>query len=48
MIITNFVWAEINRAIQEELTDTKFVDFSEREETVFYTMYKLVIMHAWE
>ena len=29
MVITNFIQAEFNRAIQEELIDTKYVDFSE-------------------
>ena len=28
MAITNFIQAEFNRAIQEELIDTKFVDFN--------------------
>ena len=29
MAITNFAWVEFNREIQEELSDTKFVNFSE-------------------
>ena len=36
MVITKFVQVERNRAFQEELFDTKFVDFSEGLVTVFY------------
>ena len=35
MAITKFVRMEFNRAIQEELFDTKFIDFGEGLVTVF-------------
>ena len=35
MVITKFLWPEFNRAIQEELIDTKFASFGEGLVTIF-------------
>ena len=35
MVITKFVQAEFDRAVQEELFDIKFIDFGEGLVTVF-------------
>ena len=35
MAITKLVWAEFDRAVQEELFDIKFIDFGEGLVTVF-------------
>ena len=36
LTITKFLWAELNRVIQEELVDTKFDDFEEGLALLFY------------
>ena len=54
MAITKFVWAEFDRAVQEELFDIKFIDFGEGRVTVYLqntetckNAYKS-FLHCWK
>ena len=46
MVITKLVWAEFNRADQEELFDIKFIGFGEGLVTVFYKIQRHVKTHT--
>ena len=46
MAITKFVWAEFDRAVQEELFDIKFIGFGEGLVTVFYKIQRHVKTHT--
>ena len=46
MVITKFVSAEFDRAVQKELFDIKFIAFGEGLVTVFYKIQRHVKMHT--
>ena len=47
MAITKFLWSDFNRVFQEELIDTKFVDFGEGLVTAFQGIVKHVKIHTF-